>query len=48
MILRLVIRLLRRVLWGMVTIVVWTLLGGGRRARSVLRMLKLTRRLTRF
>jgi hypothetical protein len=46
-ILRLVILLLRRALWLMVGAVLYPLLGS-RRARWVMRALRLTRRLTRM
>jgi hypothetical protein len=45
---RLVIFVLRRVLMGMITIVVMTLFGGGRLARRVLRIIGLVRRIVRF
>jgi len=46
--LRLIIWVLRRLLWSMLSIVIFTVFGGGRLARRVLRGVGLLRRLGRF
>ena len=48
MTLRLIIWVLRKLLWSMLSIVIFTVFGGGRTARRVLRWMSVLRRMGRF